>query len=237
MSVKHIDTAIEAYYRLLTRDYKIDLLGELCKRYTIYNSKLVYQKQTNKFDKSLFDYKTTFTAFAKIIDSFYDTIKDIINNNDIDDNKKHDIIMDLIKEGQHRYIYKSRIMFVGDDDKYSGSIIQQQEHDFTMFFKNVLLFNESINTDTVRCIIRQHIKILLNKKQRLEKPWTPIEINNIYHARSYVNKTIEQINTITDDIMCLQTILDDLFILHCYKDEMITNDVFKKLSEISIYLK
>ena len=244
----NIDTLVEIYYKLINIDYDLNdnkykaLFETINKRIPEINTNYIYRHayrygntQTYNYT-SRFTYNTTFDKFERVINSLYNEVKPIIDNTALTDNERKQQIVSIVVSKRHRYIYRNYSWFLGADNTYDNSLIDNMYKEFVSLFHNILIYNNIINTKTTHCILRGHIHQLTTQINLL-KASTPIDYHNIYKLKAHIDNTIDKINKLTHDVNTLQTILNDLYCLHIYKDIFSNSEVFDKLFTVSIYLK
>ena len=239
-----IDNVVEIYYKLTNFEYNFNdnkfktMFDAINDRIPKTNNKYVYQtscQHKNSFNPK-FKYDTTFGKFKQVINRLYNEAKPIIDNQTLTTEERKQQIINIVKTNKYKHFLSNSYWFLGEDDNYDKSIICKMYNEFTILFHNVLIYNDIINTKTIHCILRGHIR-QLNNKIKLLRASSPVNFNNIYKTKAYVDKIIDNINKTTQDVNTLQTILNDLYCLQLYKYKLGNSKTFNKLFTVSIYVK
>ena len=239
-----IDDLVNIHYKLTNfaytfNDDKFKTMFEIINgRIPKTNNKYVYQtcRQHRSAFNSRFKYDTTYSKFKQVIDKLYNEVKPIIDDQTLTTEQRKQQIVNIIKTNRYKHYPSNAYWFLGDDDKYETSIICKMYNEFTTLFHNMLIYNDIINTKTMHCILRGHIHRLTSKIELLRAS-SPVNFNNIYRTKAYVDNMIDNINKTTQDVNILQTILNDLYCFQLYKHKLSNSKVFDKLFTISIYIK
>lgn len=239
-----IDYLVDIHYKLTNFEYKFNddkfknIFDVINNRIPKTDNKYIYQtsyQYKNSFIPR-FKYDTTFSKFKQVINKLYNEVKPIIDDQTLTTEQRKQQIINIVKTNKYKYYPKKAYWFLGEDDKYETSIICKMYNEFIALFHNMLIYNDIINTKTMHCILRGHIRQLTNKIELLRVS-SPVNFNNIYRTKAYVDKIIDDINKTMQDVNTLQTILNDLYCFQLYKHKLSNSKVFNKLFAISICIK
>lgn len=230
-----VDSIVEIYYKLVNFEYSINdesinlLIGEINNKCPKITTKHVYQVNKAEYNfPTSFNNLTTFNNFSYYVDSLYNVVKDTIEDNNINKQTKTKYVMDTVNDSK----YPNFLKFV----KQNGvSEIDIMYDEFNKVFHNVLIYENLINKEIIRCLLRQHIARLVDKQKNYKTVYMS-DKQNIYELKKIIDKQIEELDKINNDIIVAQQLMSDMFTIHYYKYLLIKNETFDKLFKLNFYL-